>query len=273
MINGNEILDLLPGKSFTRWMAAQGFDVYLLDWGNPAADDGLKSLDGVTGRIVEAAGFIASRTGEPVDTLGYCMGGTLLLGAAAGKPELFGKLVLLSAPWDFQAGDPRMMVQVATGTPSALQLLEVKASLPVDWIQNIFARVNPALAIKKFSNFSDMVTGSTDEELFIAVEDWLNGGQDLSAGVARTCILDWYGENKPARGEWVDLSSLEKTPVMIVAADKDILVPPEAASAASQHLPLSRVIKPSCGHISLMAGKNAQNMVWEPVRDWLLALA
>jgi polyhydroxyalkanoate synthase len=273
MINGSEILDLLPGKSFTRWMAGQGFDVYLLDWGRPVEDEGLQSLDDVTKRITDVAAFIQGRTKKPVNTIGYCMGGTLLLGAAAVQPELFGKLVLLSAPWDFHAGDPRMMAQVMTGTPVALQLLEAKNVLPVDWIQNIFARVNPALAIKKFSNFADMVSGGTDEELFIAVEDWLNGGQDLSAGVARACILDWYRANKPVKGGWVDLSLLKNHPVLIVAADKDILVPSESAVAASQQLSSAEIIKPPCGHISLMAGKNAQSMVWEPVFKWLSGLA
>lgn len=266
MINGPEILDLLPDKSFTRWMAAQGFDVYLLDWGKPSGDGALQTLEGALDRIAAAARFI----GSPVDTIGYCMGGTLLLGAAANNPALFGKLALLSAPWDFHAGDPRMMTQVMTGTPTALQLLEVKTALPVDWIQNIFARVNPALAIKKFSNFLDMASGSADEEIFIAVEDWLNGGQDLSAGVARACILDWYGQNKPAKGAWVDLTFLKNKPVMIVAASKDILVPPESASAATQQIPHATLITPPCGHISLMAGRNAQSLVWEPVRNWLL---
>lgn len=273
MINGSEILDLLPGKSFTRWLAEHGIDVYLLDWGTPVEDAGLQSLGDVTKRLGKAAEFIKGRTQKPVDAIGYCMGGTLLLGAAAERPELFGKLMLLSAPWDFHAGDPRMMGQVMTGTPVALQLLEARNLLPVDWIQNIFARVNPALAIKKFSNFADMVSGGTDEELFIAVEDWLNGGQDLSAGVARACIVDWYGLNKPMKGEWVDLAALKNHPVLVVAADKDILVPPESAVVASQQLSLAEVIKPSCGHISLMAGKNAQSMVWEPVLKWLRALA
>ncbi|MDB5491167.1 MAG: Polyhydroxyalkanoic acid synthase [Micavibrio sp.] len=269
MINGSEILDLLPGKSFTRWMAEQGFNVYLLDWGNPAEDTTLQSLQDVTGRIVEIASFIQQRTREPVEAVGYCMGGTLLLGAAADRPGLFGKLVLLSAPWDFHAGDPRMMAQVMTGTPTALQLLEVRKALPVDWIQNIFARVNPALAIKKFSNFAAMAAGSAEEEMFIAVEDWLNGGHDLSAGVARACILDWYGANKPAKGEWVDLSVLKNNPVLIVAADRDILVPPESALAATKTLSHASAIRPDCGHISLMAGKNAQQTVWLPVRTWL----
>lgn len=273
MINGPEILDLIPGRSFTRWMAEQGFDIYLLDWGKPVTDAGLRTLDNVLQRLADAAAAVYERHGGPVDALGYCMGGTLLLGAAAAHPALFRRLVLLSAPWDFHAGDPRMMMQVMTGTPSALSLLEEKAALPVDWIQNVFARVNPRLALTKFAAFLEMENDSEEERIFIAVEDWLNSGQDLSAGVARTCIMDWYTHNKPAKGEWVDMKALAGHDALVVAAGKDILVPPESAAAVVRALPESLVIKPPCGHISLMAGRNARTTVWEPIRDWLNPLA
>lgn len=275
MINGSEILDLLPQRSFVRWMAGQGFDVYLLDWGTPSADDGLQDLDsGVLQRLLSAAKIVqAAQGGGPVDALGYCMGGTLLLGAAATEPALFNRLILLSAPWDFHAGDPRMMAQVMTGTPSALSLLEEKSFLPVDWIQNVFAHVNPRLAIDKFSAFLDMAPDSEEEKIFIAVEDWLNGGQDLSAGVARACILDWYAANKPARGEWVDLAKLSGHAVLVVGAGKDILVPPESAYAVVQHIPGADKLGPACGHISLMAGRKARETVWQPICDWLNPLA
>ena len=272
MVNGSEILDLLPDKSFSRWMALQGFDIYLLDWGKPAADEGLQQLDsGVVPRLLAAAEEVGRQTGDKkVDALGYCMGGTLLLAAAAELPGLFNRLVLLSAPWDFHAGNPRMMAQVLAGSASALQLLEQKPALPVDWIQNVFAQVNPAQAIHKFSAFLEMASGSPEEQVFIAVEDWLNGGQDLAGGVARSCILDWYGANKPAGGEWADLAKLADHPILIVAAARDVLVPPESATAVAQQIPGARLLEPACGHISLMAGKQAQTMVWEPVRDWLL---
>jgi polyhydroxyalkanoate synthase len=274
MINGPEILDLLPGRSFVRWMAEQGFDVYLLDWGKPATDAGLRVLDaGVLQRLIDAAGVVHDHHGGPVDALGYCMGGTLLLGAAATRPALFKRLVLLSAPWDFHAGDPRMMAQVITGTPSALSLLEEKSALPVDWIQNVFARVNPRIALDKFAAFLEMPEGSEEEKVFIAVEDWLNSGQDLSAGVARSCIMDWYAQNKPVKGGWVDLTALAGHPVLVVAAGKDILVPPESAAAVVQSLPHALAIRPPCGHICLMAGRTSRTMLWEPVRDWLNPLA
>lgn len=271
MINGPEILDLYPGRSFVRWLAERGFDVYLLDWGTPSQDAGLQDMDGVLARVTMAADYVRGITGRAVDALGYCMGGTLALGAAARGPDVFGRLMVLSAPWDFHAGDARMRSQVMTGAASALQLLESQSVLPVDWIQTVFAHVNPRLALDKFSSFLDMPAGSAEAEIFVAVEDWLNGGQDLSAGVARTCILDWYGHNTPGTGKWVDLAVLENHPVLVVAAQKDILVPPESAIAATHQLGRATIMRPDCGHISLMAGRRAVSDVWEPLAAWLSA--
>lgn len=273
MINGPEILDLYPGRSFVRWLAGQGLDVYLLDWGIPSQDDGLYEMDGVLARVIAAAQSVRGMTGRAVDALGYCMGGTLVLGAAARVPDLFGRLMVLSAPWDFHGGDARMRSQVMTGAASALQLLESKAVLPVDWIQTVFAHVNPRLALDKFSSFLDMPADSAEAEIFVAVEDWLNGGQDLSAGVARTCILDWYGHNMPGTGQWVDLAGLANHPVLVVAAQKDVLVPPESAIAAAHQLGRATILRPDCGHISLMAGRHAREMVWQPTCEWLSAPA
>jgi polyhydroxyalkanoate synthase len=271
MINGPEILDLHPGRSFVRWMAGQGVDVYLLDWGTPKDDAGLQDINGVITRLQQAAKHVAAIEGQAIHALGYCMGGTLLYGAAAGQPDIFGKLMTLSAPWDFHAGDPTMRAQVMTGAASALQLLETKNFLPVDWIQTVFAHVNPRLALDKFASFLDM-TGD-DADLFIAVEDWLNSGQDLSAGVARACILDWYGHNAPATGAWVDLNALKSHPLFLVAAARDILVPPDSAVAAAQYFDEATVIRPDCGHISLMAGRRAMDNVWVPACDWLVGTA
>ena len=273
MINGSEILDLLPDRSYVRWMAGQGFDVYLLDWGIPVEDPGLQDMDGVMQRIQDAARHVGEKAAAPVKALGYCMGGTLLLGAAAQQPALFDDLVLLSAPWDFHAGDARMLAQVMTGAASAMQLLEKNPGLPVDWIQNVFARVNPTLAVNKFSNFLEMAEDSFEQKVFIAVEDWLNGGQDLPRGVATTCIMNWYGRNAPVQGKWVDPGVLKGHRILIVAAAKDILVPPESAFAATQQIPQASVMQPPCGHISLMAGRKAPDMVWQPVLDWLKSRA
>ncbi|WP_235068233.1 alpha/beta fold hydrolase [Micavibrio aeruginosavorus] len=276
MINGSEILDILPDRSFTRWMAAQGFDVYLLDWGRMVDDPALHTMGGVIDdRVMVAVNYLHDTYGHAPHAIGYCMGGTLLAVAAALYPDKFNKMAFLSAPWDFHAGNPRMTAQVVAGAASALQMIDAGPTLPMDWVQKVFAAVNPQRALTKFASFLEMAADTPQEQMFIAVEDWLNGGHDLPSGVARVCIMDWYGHNRPVNGAWqvgdrtVGLDHLDAGKMMVVAAMRDLLVPPESALSLCKDHPDAAILRPDCGHISLMAGRNAMETVWAPLADWL----
>jgi polyhydroxyalkanoate synthase len=79
-INKYYILDLRPDNSMIRWLTSQGFTVFLTSWVNPDAALADKTLDhymleGIYAAI--AAVMQQCDTGE-VNTVGYCIGGTLL---------------------------------------------------------------------------------------------------------------------------------------------------------------------------------------------------
>ena len=62
MINGAEILDIMPDRSLLRWLAGQGFDVYLLEWGDMRLDPELATLDeAFRNGVGEAAATLARR--------------------------------------------------------------------------------------------------------------------------------------------------------------------------------------------------------------------
>lgn len=276
LINRFPILDLMPEKSFARWLAGRGCDVYILDWGAPAADDpDCDAADIVARRLGRAVDIVRERqAGQPVDALGYCMGGTLLAGCAALRPHDFGRLVFLASPWDFHAGDRALCDRIRAGTPAALQMIEAAGVLPVDWIQSVFAAVNADRVIDKFSDFSRLDPDSPQARLFVAVEDWLNDGVDLPGPMARACLLDWYGENRPARGGWsLDGQAVRPEtiagPCLVVASARDRLVPAESALALARRLRDAAVLHPETGHIGMMTGRNAETAVWRPVLDWL----
>lgn len=276
MINRSAILDLLPGRSLARWLAARGFDVYIFDWGTPADDEGLESVESVIGRrLVPAMAFLSARTGRPYHALGYCMGGTLLAAAASRFGKELCSLSFLASPWDFHAGDRALADGVSMGAPSALGMIDSDGRLPVDWIQSVFAAVNAGRALEKFAAFAKMEQDGDEARLFVAVEDWLNDGLDLPSGVARACILEWYGENRPARGSWtvggrrVDPSAFADKPVLLVTPSGDRLVPPDSAEALGKGLSRATVLRPGCGHIGMMTGRRAAEDVWAPLASWL----
>ena len=84
-INKFYILDLNPEKSFIRWAVSQGHTVFVISWVNPDERHGRKGWEAY---IREGLQFgldtVEKTTGErEVNSIGYCVGGTLLAAALA----------------------------------------------------------------------------------------------------------------------------------------------------------------------------------------------
>lgn len=270
MVNRSDILDLLPDRSFLRFLAQEGFDAYLLDWGNPTEDEGLASLDKVMSeRLIPALESI----GGPVMLLGYCMGGLLSAAAAALRPDLVRACALLATPWNFHDEKAALKARMSLMKPMALPYMKQYARLPESWMQAVFATLDPEGSIRKFASFANLADGDEREEAFIAVEDWLNEGLDLPAAVAMSCMEEWYEENRPESGTWQVCSAPViakdiKVPTMVIAATDDRIVPIDSAVAfAEQRLKCERLVCKT-GHVGLIAGSRAKQEVWQPIAGW-----
>ncbi len=100
LINRAYVLDLAPGRSMLRHLAAGGVRPVLLDWGWPGPQERHFTLtDYIAGRLDRALSAIAG----PVTLVGYCMGGLLTLALALRRPDVVRSLVLLATPWEFHA--------------------------------------------------------------------------------------------------------------------------------------------------------------------------
>lgn len=111
-INKFYILDLRPQGSMIRWLTEQGFTVFLISWVNP--DASLKDAtfeDYIREGLYEALNVVEEVTGEhQVDTVGYCIGGTMLGSAlalmAAEGDDRIASATFFAAQHDFKlAGD------------------------------------------------------------------------------------------------------------------------------------------------------------------------
>ncbi|MCB9989291.1 MAG: alpha/beta hydrolase [Rhodospirillales bacterium] len=271
MINRSTVLDILEERSFVRWLASKGADVFLLDWGMPVNDPGQQSMASIIEeRLLLAVAYVADKNNAPVHCVGYCMGGTLLAQAAMRDAGHMAALCFLAVPWDFHAGDKRLAGQVALGTPAAMQMMATENKLPARWVQSVFAVVNSDRVAQKFSKFAMLDDESFEARLFVAVEDWLNGGLDLPEAVGRECLIDWYGKN--SLQEQYKSRTLGR-PSLVVSPQRDRLVPVESALALCAHLSSYETLTPSCGHVGMMTGRNAEQEVWLPVLEWLFHCA
>lgn len=79
-INKYYILDLKEKNSYVNWCVEQGHTVFLMSWRNPTAEQSHITFDDlVVDGVIEATKVVEEITGEKeMNTVGYCLGGTLL---------------------------------------------------------------------------------------------------------------------------------------------------------------------------------------------------
>ena len=111
-INKFYILDLRPENSMIRWLASQGITVFVASWVNPTPELSSKTFeDYMRQGIYEGVAAACRQAGvDHVNTVGYCIGGTLLSAtlahmAAKGDASI-GSATFFAAQQDFsEAGD------------------------------------------------------------------------------------------------------------------------------------------------------------------------
>ena len=111
-INKYYILDLKPENSMIRWLAAQGFTVFVASWVNPGPELKDRTFeDYMRDGAYAAVQAVRRQAGvEQVNAVGYCIGGTLLAAtlahmSASGDTSI-GAATFFAAQQDFQeAGD------------------------------------------------------------------------------------------------------------------------------------------------------------------------
>ncbi|MGH7092048.1 MAG: alpha/beta fold hydrolase [Stellaceae bacterium] len=279
LINRFYVLDLLPRQSFLGHLAAAGLRPLVIDWGAPGPDErGFGLSDYIAGRLDAALTAARALAPGPVGIAGYCIGGLLALALALRRPAETAALMLLATPWDFHAerrAEAQFLGRAAGLAAASGEALPVEA-LPVEAIQTLFFALDPLLAERKFRRFAEFDAESAAARMFVALEDWINDGVPLAAGVARECFGGWYGANDPSHGSWriagqaVIPEELNR-PVLVVLPARDRIVPPASAAPLAAALPAAAVLRPPLGHIGMMAGETAPQTLWPALTEWLSA--
>lgn len=111
-INKFYILDLRPDNSMIRWLTSQGFTVFVASWVNPDRKLADKTFeDYMIEGVYDATQQVMTQCGvDKVNTVGYCIGGTLLSVAlahmAARGDKRINSATFFAAQQDFaEAGD------------------------------------------------------------------------------------------------------------------------------------------------------------------------
>jgi polyhydroxyalkanoate synthase len=263
LINPPSVLDLSQERSLLRWLAAQGRRVLLLDWG---CDSIARRELSVAAHVEEIVVPMMRELGEPPALVGYCLGGTMAVAAAALAPTR--GLATIAAPWHFAGfGDDssRLIDNIWASSAPLSQSLGV---LPMEVLQCLFWNLDPARTVGKFEDFADMDPASGEARTFVRLEDWANDGPPLPFAAARELFDDFFNVDVPGRGEWqvggqmIDPAKLD-VPQLHIVSTTDRIVPAASAIASGKRIALDR------GHVGMVVGGRARKALWEPLSSWL----
>jgi polyhydroxyalkanoate synthase len=233
-INKYYILDLRPENSMIRWLASQGFTVFVVSWVNPDGALAEKTFDDyLKDGVLAAVDAVLRQTGaRQVNAVGYCIAGTLLSCAlaylAAKGDERIGSATFFAAQQDFsEAGDLRLFTDE-------------------DWLRVIEARMDEAGGVLPGRVMSDTfnVLRANDLVWSFFVSNYLMGKEprpfDLlfwnadQTRMPKRLHIDYlrrfYQENALASGRLslggvhLDLKAV-KTPIYAQASREDHIAP------------------------------------------------
>ncbi|MDP3656556.1 MAG: class I poly(R)-hydroxyalkanoic acid synthase [Brevundimonas sp.] len=233
-INKFYILDLQPENSMIRWLSAQGFTVFVCSWVNPDVDKAGYGFDdylekGIY-RAVEKA--LEQSKSDHINTVGYCIGGTLMGAALAHMAAKGDKRVtantFFAAQHDFaEAGDLLLFTDEHWLNEVEQQMDAAGGVLPGAAMAETFnaLRANDLIWSFFVSNYLMGKSPPAFDLLF-----WNADQTRMPKKLHMDYLRSMYGQNRLARGEFtiggvrVDLSKVA-IPLYFQASREDHIAP------------------------------------------------
>jgi polyhydroxyalkanoate synthase subunit PhaC len=251
LINPPRILDLDEEVSLTGAIARMGRRVMLLDWGKASERSELS----VAGHVEELLLPLLRSIGEPVALIGYCLGGTMAIGAANAIPVE--RLVTIAAPWHFARypeGSTRALRDMWLHSQAAASSL---GALPMEVLQAAFWSLDPHRTVRKFADFAQLDPSSAEARRFVELEEWANEGESLPYPAAKELVESIFGEDLPGSGRWSIagrcVCDALATPALHLTAERDVIAPPQTAASGE-------VLAIESGHVGMIVGSARQRL-------------
>lgn len=274
------ILDLYPGHSFIGYMREQGFDVFLLDWGCPSAQDSPGLAEYVQDHLRSAIRAMQKVAGvEEFSLLAWSIGGVFgAIYAALFPGQGLRNLILVTSPLDFSARSEIPLVDMLDERYFHLEaVLRQRIAVPGELIA-----------------WGAMIATPTDAILRPLVQLWAHLG-DLSflhhwqvqsawaadlvpipGSLLRDLVTELYRGDRLFRGQLkirgrrVDLCDICANLLNVIAIDDHICPPCQSArlleivSSRDKH-----ELRVPGTHVECMAGFHAPELTWPKICEWL----
>jgi len=217
MINRCEIFDLAPGKSVVEGMLQQGYDLYMVDYGNPEPDQANLGLSfyGKTVHDKYLEMIIERHPKQSIDVMSYCMGGTLFMPYLARRIEELNieggelqirQVVLMTAPifFDDEASGHKPMRDVIREhySPEVMKTFYAGSNVPPQTIEVGMHAIQPGVAFSVAEGFYARANfpGAIDDAA--PFMHWLNSGTRFPARAHREWIQKIFLDNEIWEGKY-----------------------------------------------------------------------
>lgn len=203
-INKYYILDLVPEKSFVKWFVEQGFTIFMMSWVNPGPELADKSFEDYMHQGVRTACDVVRQVCnvEPINAMGYCVGGTLLATTLAYNAQIGDDRIraagFLTAQTDFeQAGDLLIFID-DTQLKALEEMMAERGYLDGSRMATVFNMLRPKDLIWPYV-VNNYLLGK--EPFPFDLLYWNSDSTRMPAANHNFYLRYFYHENKLARGE------------------------------------------------------------------------
>ena len=246
LINPPHIMDLDPQVSLTGAIARMGQRVLLVDWG-----DARQRLElSVGGHVEQLLLPLLQSIGEPAVLIGYCLGGTMALGAA--QLANTRAVVTLACPWHFSRYPAEGRASLTRLWRDAQPASSSLGMLPIEVLQASFWSLDPRRTVGKFAELNSIDPNGPEFRRFVALEDWANQGDPLPLPAARELLEDFFGDDVTGRSNWVVgnqvVAEPPPCPALHFTAGRDRITPSEAAPDGTR-------VEITAGHVGMVVGR------------------
>lgn len=259
-INKYYILDLQPGNSLVEYVVAQGHRTFVVSWRNPDASMDTKTWDDYIEhgaiRAIEAVREISAS--DTINTLGFCVGGTILCTAlgvlAARKKHIVESATLLTTLVDFaDTGVLDIFIDENVVRFREMQMGQ-KGLMKGQDLAATFSFLRPNELVWNYV-VGNYLKGETPPPFDLLY--WNSDGTNLPGPFYAWYLRNTYLENnliKPGKmvvcGEEIDFGQV-KVPMYIYGSRDDHIVPIRGAYASTQVFPgKKRFVMGASGHIA-----------------------
>jgi polyhydroxyalkanoate synthase len=278
LVSRSYILDLTPGNSFIEQLLADGFDVYLLDWGEPDERDAQNRLeDYVDDYIPAAVDRVLELSGaDEVNLFGYCFGGDLTLLYAAHHPDApLRSLTVLATPVDFRYMGPLADV-FRVGGLEVDAVVDDDGNVPPSVVVQGFRTLTPTAEVTRYVTLWERLWNDEYVAAYQAMTGWSDDHVPFPGAAARETVQMLVRDNGMVTdrlhvgGDPVSLRDIT-APFLTVRADRDHIVPSDASAplldlVGSQD---KHELRLDAGHMGLVVGRTAAKTTVPRILEFL----